>query len=113
MEQTNSQSTSTEETNLLNDNLKLTHIRYYKFKQGTPLQIIERFGNGDIDKVIGYYLENNSAKERIVLTDTFPPLKLNGKIINKRYCHYSLIKDIEYIMILDKGSYNKLCNKSK
>jgi hypothetical protein len=68
-------------------------IRYFKCKRGTPIEIKNRFGNGEEDTVIGYFYSNEQAKERITLTQEYPPMKMIDRLF-RRYCPYSLIVDI-------------------
>ena len=71
--------------------------RYMKYKRGTILEITEKFGNGEEQKVVGYYWMNDATNKRIVLMSTIPPLKLSGKHLEKRFANYDLIKSIEEI----------------
>ena len=70
-------------------------LRYAKYRRGTPLEITETFGNGEEEKTIGYYWMNDATNKRIVLMSTMPPLKLDGKYLEKRFCNYSMIKNIK------------------
>lgn len=77
---------------------------YKRFKRGTPLQIIELFGNGEETKTIGYYWMNDATNKRIVLMSTLPPLKLKGRHLEKRFCNYDMIKEVS---ILTASNYHK------
>ena len=69
-------------------------LRYTKHKRGTPVEITEKFGNGEEQKTIGYYWMNDATNKRIVLMSTLPPLKLGGKYLEKRFCNYNLIINV-------------------
>lgn len=70
-------------------------LRYAKYKRGTPLEVTEKFGNGENQKTIGYYWMNDATNKRIILMSSLPPLKLNGRFLEKRFCNYDMIKDIK------------------
>lgn len=78
--------------------------RYSKFKRGTPLEITERFGNGEVQKTLGYYWQNEASKNRIVLVSTYPPFTLKGHgLFEKRFCDYRLMTKIHQISNSNKG----------
>jgi hypothetical protein len=73
--------------------------RYKKFKRGTKLEIEETFGNGEKTLTLGYYWMNDAVNKRIVLVSTFPPMKMDGKLWEKRFCDYSLITKIKKLEV--------------
>jgi len=74
-------------------------FRYTKYKRGTPIEIVEKFGDGAQSKTIGYYWMNDATNKRIVLMSSLPPLKLGGKYLEKRFCHYDMIVRIKKLIV--------------
>lgn len=68
---------------------KMKKIKSYK--RGTIVRVVEDSGH----VTVGHFWMNEKAKRRIVLIGTFPPIRLGNLHIERRYCHYENILEIQ------------------